>query len=105
MSANTHSSHRGHETTDFDSPYSVWAIPFSIVVLLVFVLIIVLWVPAVTSREMKVKEIEGAEAGRQSLLDQRALESEALESAGPDRMPVMQAMIELARVNASSGTP
>jgi ABC-type protease/lipase transport system fused ATPase/permease subunit len=103
MNAHTHShdsAHVGHEMEDFEGGYAIWAIPFSLIMLIGFVLIVVLWAPAAASREMKIKEQQGAEASRQSLLDHRALEAETLEKTG-----VKQAMAELVRRNATYGTP
>jgi type II secretory pathway component PulM len=103
MTAHSHAheaAHVGHETTDFDNPYAVWSIPFSILLLLAFVTIVVMWAPAAATREMRTKELQGAEAGRQSLLDHRALEAEALDKAG-----VKQAMAEVVRNHATSGNP
>lgn len=103
MSTHTHThdgAHVGHEMEDFEGGYAIWAIPFSLIMLLGFVLIVVIWAPAAATREMRIKEVQGAEAGRQSLLDHRALEAEALGKAD-----VNQAMAELVRNHATSGTP
>lgn len=97
---NHDAAHGGHEMEDFEGGYAIWAIPFSLIMLIGFVLIVVIWAPAAATREMRIKELQGAEAGRQSLLDHRAVEAEALEKAG-----VGQAMAEVVRHYATSGTP
>jgi hypothetical protein len=89
----------GHELEDFEGTYAIWAVPFSLLILVIFVAIIVLWAPAAATREMRLKEIEGAEASRQSLLEHRA-EQEAF-LAGSGGIPVERAMDELVRKNAS----
>jgi hypothetical protein len=80
---------------------AIWAVPFSLIMLLGFVLIVVLWVPAAVTREMKAKEVQGAEAERQSLLEQRALEAGELE-ARDGRISVEQAMAAVVREGAAT---
>ena len=88
-----HGSHGGHETEDFQGTYAIWAVPFSIIALAIFVAIVVLWAPSAASREMRAKETLGAENSRSQLLEHRAHESQVLASGV---MPVEQAMRELA---------
>lgn len=80
MSTHTHNehSHAGHELTDFEGTYAIWAIPFSLVTLFTFVLIVVLWVPSAASKELKYKDTLGAEASQSSLIDHRAEDAQAL---------------------------
>jgi hypothetical protein len=87
--AHSHGAHGGYETEDFQGTYAVWAVPFSIAALAVLVAIVVLWAPAAASREMKAKEILGAEGSRSQLLEHRAQESQALASGA---VPVESAM-------------
>lgn len=104
MSTHSHQAHGGHETQDFEGGYAIWAIPFSLAMLTAFLLVVVLWAPAAATREMRYKEVLGAEAERQSLLEHRAEEAAVLETAGADRIPVKQAMKELAG-SSSPSTP
>jgi hypothetical protein len=92
-------SHGSHEQTDFEGNFAIWAVPFSLVLLFGFVLIVTLWVPSAVTREMKVKELQGAEAGTQSLLLHRAHEAEAM-AAGEGRIPVEEAMAAVVREGA-----
>jgi hypothetical protein len=84
-----HVSHGGHETEDFQGTYAIWAVPFSVIALAVFVAIVALWAPAAASREMRVKEVLGAEESRGQLLEHRAHEKQALASG---TMSIEQAM-------------
>lgn len=101
MSIESHHDHGGHELEDFSGHYAVWAVPFSLFALFVFLLIVAQWVPAAVSHEMRVKELQGAEAGEQSLREHRAYEAELL--AARD-VSVDRAMQALSR-NGSSSTP
>lgn len=100
MSNQEHAAHGGHETSDFEGRYAILAIPFSLLMLLGFLVIVTLWVPAAASREMRLKEQVGAEAARQSLIDHRTEEAAAL-AAGEGRLAVTDAMKAL--VNKTSG--
>lgn len=102
MSTHAHSAHGGHEMEDFEGHLAIWAIPFSFAMLFAFLFIVVLWVPAAVSRELKHKELEGAEVNRQSLLLHKAEQAEIL--AGSEGLPIDQAMAELVRKN-NSETP
>ena len=95
MSTHAHSSHGGHETEDFEGTYALWAIPFSFVILAAFLVIVILWVPAAASREMRLKEVGGAEVSRQWIEEHKAAEAEAL--SGGEGMPVSEAMAEIVR--------
>jgi flagellar biosynthesis/type III secretory pathway M-ring protein FliF/YscJ len=88
-----HDSHGGHETEDFQGTYAVWAVPFSLMALVAFLVIVALWAPAAASREMRAKELQGAEGSRSQLLEHRAHESQVLASGA---VPVEQAMRDLA---------
>jgi hypothetical protein len=104
MSTHDHDSHGhattgAHEMTDFEGTYAIWAVPFSILVLMSFVLIIALWVPAAVSRELKAKDVAGAESSRAPLLDHRAEQSQQL-AAASDRIAVEQAMAAVVRERA-----
>ncbi len=84
--------HGGHEKEDFEGTYAIWAIPFSMVLLAVFVFIVALWAPAAASREMRAKERMGAEQSRRELIEHRASEREALASGA---VPIEDAMRRL----------
>jgi hypothetical protein len=102
MSTHDHASagHGGHEMEDFKGTYAIWAVPFSILILLSFVLIITLWVPSTVSRELKKKDVLGAESSRAPLLDHRSKQSEQL-AAASDRIAVEQAMAAVVRERAT----
>ena len=95
MSTHAHAAHGGHEASDFEGHYAILAIPFSMLMLVAFMVIVSLWVPAAASHEMRIKEQAGAEAARQSLLEHRNEEARALE-AGEGRIAVTDAMGTLA---------
>jgi hypothetical protein len=80
MSTHSHNEHGhgGHELEDFEGTYAIWAIPFSLVMLFTFVLVVTLWVPAAAGKELKIKDTLGAEAAQTSLIEHRAEETEAL---------------------------
>jgi hypothetical protein len=80
MSTHAHNEHAhgGHEHEDFEGTYAIWAIPFSMAMLATFVFIVVLWVPAAASKEMKFKETSGAELSRSSLVKHRDEQKAAL---------------------------
>lgn len=100
MNAHDHASHGGHELEDFKGTYAIWAVPFSIALLLAFVLIVSVWVPAAVSSELRNKDVQGAEVSRAPLLDHRAKQAEAL-AAGSDRIAVEQAMAAVVRQRAT----
>lgn len=76
---NTHEhTHSGHEPDEFKNVYAVWAIPFSLVLLFVFVLIVTLWAPAAASKEMRAKELAGAEASRAGYFEHDEEDAEEL---------------------------
>lgn len=93
---NTHAidtaSHGGHEREDFQGTYAIWAIPFSMLLLAIFVFIVSLWVPAAATREMRTKEVQGAEQSRRELLEHRAAEQQSFASAA---VPIEAAMRRL----------
>lgn len=76
----THEDHArgGHETEDFKGTYAVWAVPFSLSMLFAFVFIVVLWVPAAASKEMKLKDLAGAEVSRESFLEHSEEDAEEM---------------------------
>jgi len=77
MSAHEHAN-AGHEPDEFKIPYAVWAVPFSLSLLVLFVFIVILWVPAAASKEMKAKEQLGAETSRTFFLDHQEEDAEEL---------------------------
>jgi flagellar biosynthesis/type III secretory pathway M-ring protein FliF/YscJ len=97
MSTHAHAGHVGHEMEDFQGIYAIWAIPFSFVLLVVFLAIVTLWVPASASRELRLKEAQGAEVSRQWIQEQRADEARVL--AGGEGMSISEAMAEVVRKN------
>lgn len=64
MSVHENTAHIGHEPDEFRNAYALWAVPFSLALLVFFVLIVTLWVPAAASKEMKSKELLGATISR-----------------------------------------
>lgn len=78
MSTHEHHAHGGHETDDFKGTYAIWAVPFSLSLLFMFVFIVVLWVPAAASKEMKLKDLAGAEISRESYNEHKAEDAEEL---------------------------
>ncbi len=91
-----HGSHGGHETEDFQGTYAIWAIPFSLAMLVAFLVVIVIWAPAAATREMRAKEVEGARSGRELLEQHRTAQREALASGA---MPIEAAIRDLAAQN------
>jgi membrane protein implicated in regulation of membrane protease activity len=100
MSTHAHSEHGGYETEDFKGTYAIWAVPFSLALLFAFVFIVVLWVPAAASKEMKTKDIMGAETSRAPLIDHRGQEAGALE-AGEGRLSIEESMAAVVRENSA----
>lgn len=82
----------GHETQDLQGTYAVWAIPFSLMALAVFLIIVALWVPAAASREMRAKEVLGSQESRGQLLEHREHEQQAIASG---TLSIDQAMHDL----------
>jgi hypothetical protein len=82
----------GHETQDLEGTYAIWAIPFSLIALAIFLAIVAMWVPAAASREMRAKEVQGAEESRSQLMEHRAHERQALASGS---MSIERAMHDL----------
>lgn len=70
--------HAGYEPDEFRSPYALWAVPFSMILLVVFVIVISLWVPATASKEMRAKELAGAEASRTGYLEHNEEDADEL---------------------------
>ena len=89
-------SHGSHETEDFQGTYALWAIPFSLAMLVAFLVIVVVWVPSAATREMRAKEVEGARSSRELLEQHRAAQREALASGA---MPIEAAIKDLAAKN------
>lgn len=99
MSDHNHTS-GGHELEDFKGTYAIWAVPFSIAILMMFVLVIALWVPSTVSRELKAKDVAGAESSRAPLLEHRADQAGQL-AAASDRIAIEDAMAAVVRSRAT----
>lgn len=82
----------GHEIQDLQGNYAIWTIPFSLIALAIFLIVVVLWVSAAASREMRAKEVLGSQESRSQLLEYRAHEQQALASGA---MSIDQAMHDL----------
>lgn len=78
MSTHEQHAHGGHEADDFKGTYAIWAIPFSMVMLFAFLFIVVLWVPAAASKEMKIKDVAGAEISREAYNEHSAEDADEL---------------------------
>jgi hypothetical protein len=70
--------HGGHETEDFKGIYAIWAVPFSLSLLFAFVFIVALWVPAAASKEMKLKDLAGAEVSHEVYREHDAEDAEEM---------------------------
>jgi hypothetical protein len=100
MSSHAHSGQPGYEAEDFKGTYAIWAVPFSLAILFAFVFIVVLWVPAAASKELKNKDVMGAETSRAALIEHRSQEAGSLQ-AGEGRLSIEQSMAAVVRENSA----